>query len=123
MSGNELLLILFCIGCLESGNDDGEVGRYGEIGRYQLTRDYIESVNQHYGTEYRFSHAFDPDQARHIALRFLWMHSALKLQETGTLTVQDIANIHHGGENGWKAGSTRYSQHIEWLYEQHKESK
>jgi len=74
-------------------------GAAGEVGPYQITKEYLTDVNQYYGTELTHKDCQNLTKARWVVYSYLKMWDALD-------TVEHACRVHKGGPQGLSKEST-----------------
>ena len=99
---DELIVALIRV---ESKGDTRAVGGGGKsLGCLQLTKIYIQEVNEIYKTNFTFNDAYNREKSIKIAKMYLGYFGG---QIGRKATLEDLARIHNGGPNGHKKSATK----------------
>ena len=92
--------IFEAIAQVESNNDDSKLGKAGEVGRYQLTKIYVDDINRIVGyNKYTYEDRLNPAKCRAM-MRIFWAHYKCKTNE-------EMARKHNGGPSGMYKPETK----------------
>jgi len=98
--------VMAAIACVESNHDDFAKGQAGEIGRYQLTKQYVKDVRRimmrHLPTE---DDRYNPAKCQEMMITY-WSYYASEHRLGREITIEDLVRIHNGGPNGWRDANT-----------------
>lgn len=101
------LTFLLALAWVESRCDDNAIGKRNEVGRYQITQEYLDDANRFMETSYSLSDMLFEPCATEVVKAYLTHYGAEYERKTGQdATPHILARIHNGGPNGWKKKST-----------------
>lgn len=100
--------IYSAIATVESRNNDFAIGDNGRsIGRYQITKIYVDDVNRIAGTRFTCADRNNPQKSRKMVEIYLAHYSKRYTRLTGKPVTDEVkARIHNGGPDGFKKHST-----------------
>lgn len=104
---NPLFAVLIpAIIAVESDGDNCALGKHGEVGCLQITRDVVQDVNRLQNTvRFDFSDALNRERA--IAMFVVYVGHYASAERIGReATAEDIARTWNGGPFGWKKEAT-----------------
>lgn len=99
--------LLDAIEQVESGGDANAVGDCQEVGPYQLTKIYVDDVNEILGkNEYTYDDRWDRDKSREMVTIYLHWYHEIGGYISENKRFEAMSRIHNGGPDGYKKPST-----------------
>ena len=106
LSEKEMNDVLSAIRTVESNNNPDAVGDSGNaIGVYQIWTSYWKDATERSGIGGKYLDCYKPDYADRIVRAYMARY-ANERRLGRPVTIEDIARIHNGGQNGYKKKAT-----------------